>query len=402
MRGTHYSLWPDKGVGVDFHYSTASSTGEIWPHPYWLSAGGWCIRPFWDHYLTTGDTEFLQNRVVPAYKELAQFYEDFLTVTDKNGNYVFAPSFSPENNPANTGPGAMLVINASMDIAVCREVLSNLVQACELLNIDADKIPRWKAMVAKLPPYLLEPDGTLKEWAWPTLDERYSHRHVSHLYGVWPGDDIDPDRTPELAFAAMVADRKRVPERLAAHGRCHRALAGARLKDRYMAETELRQLIEQGYFAATLRASHDPWAFPMPDAQGGVPTIVMEMLLYCRPGIIEVLPALPSGLMRGSIKGMLARTFARIDKLTWDMETRSVDLAITSMRKQDITLIARYGIEKIDAPAGVLVTPYQAGKANIDLHLPEAKSVDLHLKLGTHDPLAWVEQVKIGFADAKP
>jgi alpha-L-fucosidase 2 len=54
MRGAHYSLWPDKGVGVDFHYSTAASTGEIWPHPYWLSAGGWCIRPFWDHYLTTG------------------------------------------------------------------------------------------------------------------------------------------------------------------------------------------------------------------------------------------------------------------------------------------------------------------------------------------------------------
>ena len=121
-------LWPDKGVGVDFHYSTAASTGEIWPHPYWLSAGGWCIRPFWDHYLTTGDVDFLRDRVLPAYKELALFYEDFLTVTDKNGNYIFAPSFSPENNPANTSPSAMLVINASMDIAVCREVLSNLVR----------------------------------------------------------------------------------------------------------------------------------------------------------------------------------------------------------------------------------------------------------------------------------
>ncbi len=393
MRGTHYSLWPDKGVGVDFHYSTAASTGEIWPHPYWLSAGGWCIRPFWDHYLTTGDLDFLRNRVVPAYKELALFYEDFLTVTGKDGNYVFAPSFSPENNPANTGPSAMLVINASMDIAVCREVLSNLVEACEMLGTEAESIPRWKAILAKLPPYLLEPDGTLKEWAWPTLDERYSHRHVSHLYGVWPGDDIDPDRTPELALAAMIADRKRVPERLAAHGRCHRALAGARLKDCYMVDTELRQLIEQGYFAATLRASHDPWAFPMPDAQGGVPTIIMEMLLYSRPGIIEVLPALPPGLMSGSINGMLARTFARIDRLAWNMETRSVELTVTSFHKQDVTLIARYGIEDISAPTGVLSAPHGTGKANINLHLPEQKRVTLYLKLGTHKPIEWADHV---------
>lgn len=393
MRGTHYSLWPDKGVGVDFHYSTAASTGEIWPHPYWLSAGGWCVRPFWDHYLTTGDLEFLRNRIVPAYKELALFYEDFLTVTGEDGNYIVVPSFSPENNPANTSPSAMLVLNASMDIAVCREVLSNLVEACELLGIDGDNIPKWKTMLAKLPPYLLEPDRTLKEWAWPTLDERYSHRHVSHLYGVWPGDEIDPDRTPELALAAMIADRKRVPERLAAHGRCHRALAGARLKDCYMVETELRQLIEQGYFAPTLRASHDPWAFPMPDAQGGVLTIIMEMLLYSRPGIIELLPALPAGLTRGSIRGMLARTFARIDDLTWNMESRSVELTVASFRKQDVTLIARHGIEGMSAPAGVQAGPFEAGTTNIDLHLPEGKPVRLQFKLGTHNPIEWVNQV---------
>jgi hypothetical protein len=93
---------------------------------------------------------------------------------------------------------------------------STLVIACETLGTDIDSVPKWKAMLAKLPPYLLEPDGTMKEWAWPTLQERYSHRHISHLYGVWPGDEIDPDRTPQLARAAMMADRRRVPERLAA------------------------------------------------------------------------------------------------------------------------------------------------------------------------------------------
>jgi hypothetical protein len=392
-RGTHYSLWPDKGVGVAFHYSTAASTGEIWPHPYWLSAGGWCCRPFWDHYLTTGDVDFLRNRVVPALKELALFYEDFLTVTGKDGNYIFVPSFSPENNPANTSPAAMLVINATMDITVCREVLTHLIEACELLGTDADSVAKWKAMLAKMPPYLMEPDGTLKEWAWPTLKERYSHRHISHLYGAWPGDEIDPDRTPKLALAAMLADRKRVPERLAAHGRCHRALVGARLKDCFMVDTELRQLIEQGYVAATLRCSHDPWAFPMPDAQGGIPTIMMEMLLYSRPGVIEVLPALPESLVKGSIDGMLARTFARIDKLAWDMQARTVQLTVISFRKQEITLIARYGIEAITASAGVLAARLQTGTDSCALHLPEGKPVTIHLKLGTHKPIDWVAQV---------
>jgi hypothetical protein len=392
MRGTHYSLCPQQNVGVSFHYSWAESTGEIWPHPYWLSAGGWCVRPFWDHYLVTGDVEFLRNRIVPAYKELALFYEDFLTVTDKDGNYIFAPSFSPENNPANTGPGAMMSINATMDITVCREVLGNLIEACEMLGTDADSVPKWKAMLAKLPPYLLEPDGTLKEWAWPTLQERYSHRHISHLYGVWPGDEIDPDRTPKLAKSAMMADRKRVPERLAAHGRCHRALVGARLKDCYMVDTELRQLIEQGYVAATLRCSHDPWAWPMPDAQGGIPTIMMEMLLYSRPGVIEVLPAHPETLVKGSINGMLARTFARVDTLAWNMQARTADLTITSLKDQEITLIVRHGIEKISAPAGVLKKTPPPDAISCELRLKKGEQVQLHLFLGRHKPLDWVTQ----------
>ena len=393
MRGAHYSLTPTKDEGVDKMYDYAGSTSEMWPHPYWLSAGGWCVRPFWDHYLVTGDLDFLRKRVVPAYQDLALFYEDFLTVTDKNGNYIFVPSFSPENHPGNLTASCMLAINSSMDISVCREVLANLVEACELLGIEAGSVPKWKAMLAKLPPYLLEPDGTMKEWAWPSLAERQDQRHISHLYGAWPGDEIDPDRTPLLAKAALIADRHRVPERLAAHGRCHRALVGARLKDSYLVDSELRQLIEEGNVGPTLRCSHDPYAGPMPDAQGGLPTIVMEMLGYSRPGVIEVLPALPPSLVKGSINGMLLRTFARLDKLSWDMEARTVDLTVTSVKKQDVTLIARQGIEAVSASPGVLAAKPQAGKAACDLHLPAGKPVEVHLKLGRRNPLDWVNWV---------
>jgi alpha-L-fucosidase 2 len=380
FKGTSYPLFPDKGLGVKFYYTPNTQIG-IWP--YWISAGGCCVRQFWDHYLVTGDVDFLRNRVIPIYKELAQFYEDFLTVTDNTSR-----------SKDSSGP---VLINASMDIAVCREILTILIQAYELLGTDMESMAKWNAMLAKLPPYLLESDGTMKEWAWPTLEEHYSHRHVSHLYGVWPGNEIDPDRTPVLAQAAKIANRRRTfdtmpnavaGETLAAYGRCHRALVGARLKDSIIVDTQLRQLIEQGYVSTALRCSREPYGIPLPDAQGAIPAIIMEMLAYTRPGVIEVLPALPPSLEKGSINGMLARTFARIDKLAWDMQTRTVDITITSLKDQDITLIARHGIEEISAPPGI-INGFREDKANCDLHLPAKESVAIHMKLGCHNPSDW-------------
>jgi len=394
MRGAHYPIAPSKDSGVFNMFDYADNTGETWPHPFWISAGGWVLRPFWDHYLVTGNLDFLRNRMVPAYKDLALFYEDYLTETDKNGNYIFVPSFSPENHPGNLNPGCMAVINASMDISVCREVLTNLVESCELLGIETENIPKWKSMIAKLPPYLLEADGTLKEWAWPDLAERYNHRHISQGYGAWPGDEIDPDRTPKLAMATVLADRKRVPERLAAHSLCQRGLIGARLKDNYMVDSELRQLLEQGWVNTTFICPHDPYAaMRIADAQGGIPAMMMEMLAYSRPGVIEVLPALPPALTVGSINGMLLRTFAKLDKLSWNMNKRTVNLTVTSLRKQDVTLIARYGIEEISVSSGALVKEPQPGQATCELQLPEGKPVVISLKIGQRNTLDWVNWV---------
>ena len=120
---------------------------------------------------------------------------------------------------------------------------------------------------------------------------------------------------------------------------------------------------------------------------------MMEMLAYSRPGVIEVLPALPPSLVKGSINGMLLRTFARLDKLAWDMDARTIDLTVTSVRKQDVTLIARYGIEEISASSGVLAAKPQSGMATCDLHLPEGKPVKVHLKIGQRNPLDWVNWV---------
>jgi hypothetical protein len=160
-----------------------------------------------------------------------------------------------------------------------------------------------------------------------------------------------------------------------------------------MVDSELRQLIEEGYVGPTLRCSHDPYAFPMPDAQGGIQLIMIEMLAYSRPGVIEVLPALPPSLVKGSINGMMLRTFARLDKLAWDMEARTVDLTVTSVKKQDVTLIARYGIEEISATSGAVAAKPHSDKAACDLHLSEGKPVEIHLKLGWRNPLDWINWV---------
>jgi hypothetical protein len=342
--------------------------------------------------LVTGDKEFLRHRVMPGLKELALFYEDYLKETDEHGNYIFVPSYSPENWPSNAD-GAPTVINADMDIMVCREVLTHLIEAAEILGTDTDSVPKWKAMLAKMPPYLLDADGALKEWAWPTLTERQDHRHVSHLYGVWPGDEIDPDRTPQLAKAAWLADRKRAQENASAHGLSHRALAAARLKDDYLVYFELKQFLEQGYVGPALTTCHNPYRPFMPDAQGAMTTLMMEMLVYSRPGVIELLPAVPEYIGQGSIKGMLARTFTKVDDLSWNMAAKTVDVTLRSLRKQDVALIVRYGIMSITAPAGVLAAQPKPDATTCELHLPQSEPVTLHLKIGSHRPSQWITKV---------
>ena len=406
-RGAVYPILPNKDMGVSFLYASTVNAGT-WPHPYWISAGGWCYSPFWDYYLTTGDEQFLRERVVPGLKELALFYEDFLKIRDARGNFVFVPSFSPENWPEHAEPSPApgwpllnegwpnmpaptpLVINSAMDIMVCREVLTHLIEAAAILKIEQDNVDKWKQMLSQMPPYLTTADGTLKEWAWPGLEENYDQRHVSHLYGAWPADEIDPGRTPELARAALLADRKRGPSNNSAHGLCHRALAGARLKDAYMVDFELRQLLQQGYFNGTLRSSHNPYRSPMPDAQGGVPTLLMEMLLYARPGVIELLPALPQTLPQGRVRGLLIRTFAKLEELAWDLPSRSITLRVNSLRDQEITLVAWHGIASVHARGSAIVGSVERSRT-CKVQLRRGVPAMISIGLVSSKPRTWAD-----------
>jgi len=159
----------------------------------WTAGAGWLAQLFYDYWLYTGDRDFLQKRAVPYMKEVALFYEDFL-IEGEDGKYLFSPSLSPENTPSNSNSSCTL--NATMDIAVAKELLSNLCSACELLGIEEENTKLWREILVKLPDYMINDEGALKEWARTNLENNDGHRHMSHLYPVFPGWEAISERNP--------------------------------------------------------------------------------------------------------------------------------------------------------------------------------------------------------------
>jgi hypothetical protein len=398
------SLFPDSRVnaqnifgarGVLFAAHPTQNGGELehfeytWPHHYWISGAGWVYSPIWDYYLVSGDKQFLREHIFPQLKEIALFYEDYLKETDPQGDYIFFPSYSPENWPANS-QGSPSVINANMDIAVCREVFTHLIEAAQTLGTDADSIREWEAILSKLPPYELNVDGSLKEWAWPSLEDNLDHRHVSHLYGVWPADEITPDQTPELARGAWLAARKRAQGNESAHGMLHRSLAAARLKDPYLVNFDLKELLEQGYVNSSMTTNHNPYAIPSPDPQGSIPTILMEMLVYSRPGVVELLPAIPPSLRKGVVKGIFCRTQVKIESFSWDLDTKKLDLTITSPVDQTLVLVERRAIETATGDQQNALADFRPGVDSVTLHLVPGHPLTVHMTVGEHLPSDWI------------
>ena len=339
-RGLLASVHCDYDSGLLYHFS------RTYPHYCWTGCLGWIYNEFWGYYLCTGDKDFLRDRVVPALEEIALFFEDYAADRDERGKVIFYPSFSPEDPTPNpdysTVTGRSLNptrINSVMDIAICREVLTNLIEACRILGIKEEKIPHWQQQIEDLPVYWLDEDGGLKEWAWPAVEENYNHRHVSHHYDVWPGRAVTPETEPELAEAIMISNRKRGQQDDSAHGIIHRAFSAIRLKDQEELMQNLGQLIGHGFVRRNLSTAHFPYRGQFPDLQGAMPALLLEMCVFSAPGIVEFLPALPETFAEGELKGIWLYTWAKLGTLCWDQSGLSADL--TSDREQTLTLRIR-------------------------------------------------------------
>jgi hypothetical protein len=309
-----------------------------WPWAMWVAGADWLLFPLLEHWQITGDDDFLADPLAPWLVEVALFFEDVLTRVDEYGSLVLVPSYSPEVGPA--GRAGVAAVNATMDVAAARHALSAAVGACTRLGIEEAAVGRWQALLKQLPEYVVDERGALAEWAWPGLATPDDHRHVSHLYPVWPLHEITPDGTPELAAAAHRALVLRGDENLSAHGSLHRALCAARLKDADLVEANLGKILGTDMVFRSLMTSHNPGLDGYnADAAHAIPAVITEALVDSRPGVVELLPALPRRWARGRISGVRCRNRVTVDELAWDLERSSGHAVLRS--DVDVTVSVR-------------------------------------------------------------
>ena len=314
-----------------------------WPMTFWTTGAAWASFFFYDYYLHTGDRDFLRTRALPFMKESAVFFEDFL-VRGADGQYMVSPSYSPENNPANSN--AQACVNATMDIALIKELLRNLVAACQTLKTDPAGVKRWKAMLAKMPEYLVNKDGAVREWTTPLLDDNYEHRHCSHLYPLYSMMPPDIAERPELQRAFHVAADKRMAVRrrdkggVMAFGLVQLGLAYATLCDGEAAG-DVVDWLANNFWRPSMVSTHDPKSIFNLDLSGGLPAIVIKMLVDSKPGTIHLLPAVPKAWKAGTLEGALLRGQVVLQRLQWT--SGIAEATLKSAIAQTVTIRAGKG-----------------------------------------------------------
>ncbi|WP_445528541.1 glycosyl hydrolase family 95 catalytic domain-containing protein [Streptomyces cyslabdanicus] len=333
-RGAVAPAHTDGESGHTYHFS------REYPLHLWTAGADWLLGPL----VHLDETRGVQDpRTAAALAEVARFYEDFLTRTDEHGHLVVVPSYSPENRPANASWGAL---NAAMDLSAARHALRTAA-AYHPGTPDAD---RWQALADRLPPHRINSDGALAEWAWPGLADTYDHRHLSHLYAVWPLDEITPHDTPDLAAAARRALELRGAENDSAHGHLHHALIAARLGDGDRVARALAHVLEGDYFHTSLMSAHYPNRNVYnADAAHALPAVLIETLVRSTPDRLVLLPALPPAYPEGELRGVRTRFGAEVD-LAWSRDTVAAVLRPT--RTVRIELRTSTGVRPLDLVAG--------------------------------------------------
>lgn len=334
-------LYNCRGIHIPSHIATRGYDNEFdatWPMTFWTAGAPWYATFYYDYYRYTLDKQFLKERALPFMEEAALFYEDFLQVGSDN-RYVFSPSYSPENTPANYTSQAC--INATMDIMAAKALFRDLISASRILGVNAAQIPKWENMLARMPAYDVNEQGELREWLWKDLKDNHHHRHASHLFGLYDAHDPEIMENETLvAGAKKVIDQRMEIRRkdhggVMAFGMVQLAFSAAALGE---AETtsDILTWLGNSYWNNNLVSTHDPKRIFNVDISGGYPSLVMKMLAYSDIGSVSILPCLPKSWKKGSVKGMALRGGITIDELTWGQEDGFVRL--TSKVDQEVKL----------------------------------------------------------------
>ena len=331
FRANARRLWGCRGLLLPVFMGDRSGLKDNFqPHcVHWTGAGAWIASFHWDYWLWTGDRAFLRDRAWPFLREVALFYEDFLA-PGPDGLLHAAPAISPENKPTVDGRAENGVsADPTMEIALVRELLTNALAAATELGVEDEQTARWREMLGRLPSYRTRPDGALCEWIDPRFGDTDRHRHLSHLYPLFPGREIAPHRDAALFEAARRAAEARLATGLADQtgwSLAHLACVWARLGegDRALGclELLLRCCTGPNLFTrhndwrgmgVTLEALHGTQPAIQLDAAYGFAAAVQEMLLGADETSLRLLPALPRAWTRGSVAGLRAPGGLRVD-----------------------------------------------------------------------------------------